>query len=69
MVVKSGLIPKHLHFRDPNPGLDWDRLPVRITTETMEWPCHGEQPRRAGVNSFGISGTNAHIVLEEYRSS
>ena len=69
MVVKSGLIPKHLHFRDPNPGLDWDRLPVRITTETMEWPSLGERPRRAGVNSFGISGTNAHIVLEEYRSS
>ncbi len=69
MVVKSGLIPKHLHFHDPNPGLDWDRLPVRITTETMEWPSLGEQPRRAGVNSFGISGTNAHIVLEEHRTS
>ncbi len=69
MVVKSGLIPKHLHFKDPNPSLDWEQLPVQVTTETMEWPYDGEQLRRAGVNSFGISGTNAHIVLEEHRSS
>ena len=68
MVVKSGVIPKHLHFRDPNPSLDWERLPVRVTTEAMEWPDRGERPRRAGVNSFGISGTNAHIVLEEHRA-
>ena len=68
MVVKSGVIPKHLHFRDPNPSLDWERLPVRVTTDAMEWPYGGEQPRRAGVNSFGISGTNAHIVVEEHRT-
>ena len=68
MVVKSGVIPKHLHFRDPNPSLDWERLPVRVTSEATEWPCRGERPRRAGVNSFGISGTNAHIVLEEHRA-
>ncbi len=68
LVVKSGVIPKHLHFRDPNPSLDWERLPVRVTTEAMEWPYGGEQPRRAGVNSFGISGTNAHLVLEEHRT-
>ena len=68
MVVKSGLIPKHLHFRNPNPSLDWERMPVRVATEAMEWPHRGEQPRRAGVNSFGISGTNAHIVLEDHRT-
>ena len=67
LVVKSGVIPKHLHFRDPNPGIDWQRLPVRVTTEETEWPCRTGQPRRAGVNSFGISGTNAHMLLEEYR--
>ena len=67
LVVKSGVIPKHLHFRDPNPGIDWQRLPLRVTTEETEWPCRSGQPRRAGVNSFGISGTNAHMLLEEYR--
>ncbi len=69
LVVKSGVIPKHLHFRHPNPSLDWDRLPVQVSTETINWPYHGEQPRRAGVNSFGISGTNAHLVLEEYHTA
>ena len=66
MTVKFGVIPKHLHFRNPNPSLDWDRLPLRVITERTEWLRHSGHPRRAGVNSFGISGTNAHIVVEEY---
>ncbi len=67
MVVNSGVIPKHLHFRDPNPGIDWDGLPVQVTTEKTAWPNRSDQPRRAGVNSFGISGTNSHLLLEEHR--
>ena len=66
LTVKLGLIPKHLHFQNPNPGFDWDRWPLKVTTDTMEWPDRGKRPRLAGVNSFGISGTNAHIVVEEY---
>ncbi len=66
LVVNRGVLPKHLHFRDPNPRLDWNRLPLRITTALMDWPNRPGRPRRAGVNSFGISGTNAHIVVEEY---
>ena len=66
LVVKTGVIPKHLHFRNPNPELDWERLPVQVTTEQMDWPSRGDWPRRAGVNSFGISGTNAHLVVEEH---
>ena len=67
LVVNSGVIPKHLHFRDPNPSLDWERLPLQITTDLMDWPQDRQGPRLAGVNSFGISGTNAHIIVEEYR--
>ncbi|MDE2875260.1 MAG: SDR family NAD(P)-dependent oxidoreductase [Gemmatimonadota bacterium] len=67
LVVKRGVIPKHLHFRDPNPALDWDSLPLRVTTEMMEWPNRPGRSRVAGVNCFGISGTNAHLVVEEYR--
>ena len=67
MAVKCGVIPKHLHFNDPNPRIDWDRLPMRVTTEMTDWPQRGKRPRLAGVNSFGISGTNAHLVVEEYR--
>ena len=66
LTVKLGLIPKHLHFQNPNPAFDWERWPLQVTTDTMEWPDRGKRPRLAGVNSFGISGTNAHIVVEEY---
>ncbi|HET7550229.1 MAG TPA: SDR family NAD(P)-dependent oxidoreductase [Gemmatimonadaceae bacterium] len=57
-------IPPNLHFITPNPNIPWDELPFRVATETMPWPEH-DGPARAGVNSFGISGTNAHAVLEE----
>ena len=69
LVLKRGVIPKHLHFQNPNPSLDWDRLPLRVTSSMMDLPPRTERPRLAGVNSFGISGTNAHIVMEEYRAS
>ncbi|MCY3660833.1 MAG: SDR family NAD(P)-dependent oxidoreductase [Caldilineaceae bacterium] len=67
LTVNLGVIPKHLHFRDPNPSLDWERLPLQVATDVRDWPNHRRQPRLAGVNSFGISGTNTHVVLEEYR--
>ena len=66
LVMHHGMIPMHLHFRDPNPSLDWDHLPIRIITDHLEWPYATKEPRRAGVNSFGISGTNAHIILEQF---
>ena len=68
LVVNQGVIPKHLHLRDPNPRVDWESLPLKITTEMQDWPGNGSRPRLAGVNSFGISGTNAHLVVEEHRS-
>ena len=66
LAMKRGVIPKHLHFREPNPHLDWDRLSVRVTSEPTEWPRDPDRPPRAGVSAFGISGTNAHVVLEGY---
>jgi acyl transferase domain-containing protein/acyl carrier protein len=57
-------IPPHLHFSEPNPHIAWDALPVRVPTEGVAWP-RGERPRVAGVSSFGVSGTNAHVVLAE----
>ena len=67
LTVQRGVIPKHLHFQNPNPSLDWDHLPLQVTSAMMDWPQHGQRPRLAGVNSFGISGTNAHILLQEHR--
>ncbi|MYI73985.1 MAG: type I polyketide synthase, partial [Acidobacteria bacterium] len=66
LVMQRGVIPKHLHFNDPNPSLDWNELPLQVTSSMMELPARDGRPRLAGVNSFGISGTNAHIVVEEY---
>ena len=69
LVVNRGVIPKHLHFSNPNPSLDWDRLPIRVTSEAMDWPRRNGRPRLAGVNSFGISGTNSHLIVGEYRGA
>ncbi len=64
--MKRGVIPKHLHFENPNPNMDWDRLPLRVTSEAMDWPLNAERPPIAGVNSFGWSGTNAHVIVAGY---
>ncbi len=61
--LKHGRIPRHLHFTNPNPHIPWDELNLSVTAEAVPWP-EGETPRIAGVNSFGFSGTNAHVVIE-----
>ena len=66
--MKQGVIPKHLHFTKPNEHVDWDALPVQVTSESMRWPRDPDRPPSAGVSAFGISGTNAHVVVEGYRS-
>ncbi len=66
LAMRRGLIPKHLHFSDPNPHLDWDRLPVRVVSEATDWPSAPDRLPLAGVSAFGISGTNAHVVVEGY---
>ena len=69
LALKHRVIPKQLHFNEPNPRVDWDKMPIRVTTEHVEWKRRGEHPRVAGVNCFGISGTNSHIVVEEYSAT
>ena len=64
LAMTNGVIPRHLHFNNPTPEVDWDRLPLRVTDVMMDWPRHPDRPPRAAVNSFGWSGTNAHIVVE-----
>jgi acyl transferase domain-containing protein/NADPH:quinone reductase-like Zn-dependent oxidoreductase/acyl carrier protein len=57
-------IPQHLNFSRPSPHIPWQRLPIEVATTRRPWaPLHGR--RIAGVSSFGFSGTNAHVVLEE----
>ncbi|PRP97905.1 Erythronolide synthase, modules 1 and 2 [Enhygromyxa salina] len=57
-------LPATLHCASPNPHLDWGALPVEIIRDARPWP-RGEGPRRAGVSGFGLSGTNAHVILED----
>jgi len=62
--LRQEAIPPNVHFRDPNPYVPWDELPVEIPTELTPWP-RSAKPRRAGISSFGYSGTNTHVILEE----
>ncbi|MFJ1584500.1 type I polyketide synthase [Streptomyces sp. NPDC088197] len=64
LAVGHGEIPASLHFRTPNPNVDWDALHLRVAAEHTPWPSDG-QPRTAGLSSFGASGTNVHLVIEE----
>lgn len=64
LALRHGAIPGNIHFETPNPNIPWDDIPVRIPATLTPWPATGT-PRIAGVSSFGITGTNAHIVLEE----
>ena len=65
LALQHGRIPPTLHCQQPNPALDLHSEPFALAREAADWPRHEHRPRRAAVSSFGIGGTNAHVVLEE----
>ncbi|WOK36595.1 type I polyketide synthase [Sphingomonas sp. C3-2] len=65
MALHQGEIPPSLHFENGNPACDFERTPFFVNGQLRNWPRQRAAPRRAGVSSLGVGGTNAHAILEE----
>lgn len=68
LAIQHAQIPPVANVKTPNPNIDWDNSPLYLPRELSSWNAPPSQPRRAGVNAFGIGGLNAHVIVEEFLS-
>jgi acyl transferase domain-containing protein/acyl carrier protein len=65
LALEHGVLPPSLHLERPNPLIRFEDTPFRVNTRLSRWEAEPGDPRRAGISSFGMGGTNAHLVVEE----
>ncbi|MBL0740368.1 type I polyketide synthase [Chryseolinea lacunae] len=65
--IQNKMLPPSLNFKNPNPAIAFDELKLQVQNELGQWPVKNGEKLKAGVNSFGWGGTNAHTIIEEYR--
>ncbi|MBN3723240.1 type I polyketide synthase [Burkholderia sp. Ac-20379] len=67
--LQHGELPRHLHCDTPTAHVDWARNGIRVVTEPMRWPSARQGARVAAISSFGMSGTNGHLIVEAWQAA